>query len=140
MSKKKKREEGPPPPRFGGQASGTSKKTEIKLSSVARASFEELLLDYEDFLRQHKLKQWPSNNSNTKKIKQLAYLSNKSYLSYMSYLTQAEPAANALITLIHQTNYLLDKQLLSLEEAFLINGGFSERLYKSRLQKQAQNT
>lgn len=119
----------------GSQASGTSKKTEIKLTSVARASFEELLLDYEDYLRQHKLKQWPSNNPNIKKIKQLAYLSNKSYLSYMSYLIQGESSANALITLIHQTNYLLDKQLLSLEEAFLMNGGFTERLYKARLQK-----
>lgn len=119
----------------GSQASGTSKKTEIKLTSVARASFEALLLDYEDFLRQHKFKQWPSDNPNIKKIKQLAYLSNKSYLSYMSYLIQAQPAANTLITLIHQTSYLLDKQLLSLERSFLVNGGFSERLYKSRLQK-----
>src|SRR5690554_176321 len=42
----------------GSQAAGTSKKTEIKLTNVARASLEELLLDYEDFLRQRKLSLW----------------------------------------------------------------------------------
>lgn len=124
----------------GSQASGTSKKTEIKLTNVARASLEELLLDYEDFLRQRKLILWPQVDPKIRAIKQLAFSSNKSYSSYMSYLIHAEPAANALITLIHQTNYLLDKQLLSLEEAFLMNGGFTERLYKSRIQKRAQNT
>lgn len=43
----------------GSQASGTSKKTELKLTNVARASLEELRLDYEDFLRQRRLPQWP---------------------------------------------------------------------------------
>jgi len=124
----------------GSQTSGTSKKTEIKLTSVARSSLEELLLDYEDYLRQHNLALWPQNSPEIQAIKKLSRLSNKSCSSYRSYLTQVEPAVNTLITLIHQTNYLLDKQLLSLEEAFLMNGGFTERLYKSRIQKRTQNT
>ncbi|MCR4330075.1 MAG: four helix bundle suffix domain-containing protein [Candidatus Roizmanbacteria bacterium] len=117
----------------GSQASGTSKKTEIKLTSVARASLEELLLDYEDYLRQHKLFLWPQNNPEIQAIKKLSRSSNKSYLSYRSYLTRAEPASNMLITLIHQANYLLDKQLLSLEHSFIQHGGFTERLYTARV-------
>ena len=46
----------------GSVASGTSKKTELKLTNVARASLEELLRDYEDYLRQHGLRQWDKND------------------------------------------------------------------------------
>jgi len=118
----------------GSQASGTSKKFEMKLISVARASLEELLLDYEDFLRQRELALWGKNHPEARLVRALTYQRNRSYLTYKSYIedSTAEVAANTMICLIHQANYLLDSQLRSLERAFLKEGGFTERLYKAR--------
>lgn len=118
----------------GSQASGTSKKMELKLVGVARASLEELLLDYQDFLRQQGLELWSKEHPMAQKIRRLAYAKDRSYRTYMPYIENSPPevAANALICLIHQTNYLLDRQLRQLEKAFLKEGGFTERLYKSR--------
>jgi len=116
----------------GSLASATSKKTEIKLTNVARASLEELLLDYEDFLRQRQLKMWTKESQEAKTIRNLAYTQDKSYSSYQSYLNNSETAANMLICLIHQTNYLLDKQIATLSKEFLEKGGFTERLYNQR--------
>jgi len=117
----------------GSMASGTSKKTELKLVGVARASLEELLLDYEDFLRQHSLPLWEKGHPKAQAIRKLAYAENKSYSTYQSYLrSDAETAANALICLIHQTNYLLDQQLRQLDKQFQKEGGFTERLYRVR--------
>lgn len=123
----------------GSKAAGTSKKTEIKLTNVARASLEELLLDYEDFLRQHKLKIWDKNSEEMKAIRQIAYDKNKSNSSYVSYLSNSESFANLLICLIHQTNYLLDRQIKKLAEDFQNQGGFTERLYQQRKQYRNQN-
>jgi len=116
----------------GSQASGTSKKTELKLIGVARASFEELLQDYCDYLRQHNLPIWTKENPRAKAIRALAYVSNRSYRTYETYLENPEAAANCLICLIHQANFLLDRQLNSLQQEFLENGGFTERLYSAR--------
>lgn len=116
----------------GSMASGTSKKTELKLVGVARASLEELLLDFEDFLRQRGLKQWSKNSPQAVATRALAYKSNRSYKTYEQFLTSPETAANCAICLIHQTNFLLDQQLKSLEKEFLENGGFTERLYRER--------
>ena len=116
----------------GCQASGTSKKTEIKLISVARASLEELLLDYEDFLRQRGYEFWSKDTKEAQEVRKLAYLENRSYKSYTTYMTNPSNATNACICLIHQTNYLLDQQLRSLEKQFVNDGGFTERLYKQR--------
>lgn len=118
----------------GSQASGTSKKTELKLISVARASLEELLLDYQDFLRQHELPLWPKDHSQALAIRRIAYRPNRSYQSYRSYVENDFPeiAANTIVCLIHQTNYLLDRQLHQLEQQFLTEGGFTERLYHTR--------
>jgi restriction system protein len=120
----------------GSMASGTSKKTEIKLVGVARASLEELLLDFQDFLRQQGLSLWGKDHAKAKEIRALAYKSNKTYLTYMAYFEGQGPetAANAAICLIHQTNYLLDQQLRALEKGFLEEGGFTERLYRARSQ------
>ena len=118
----------------GCQASGTSKKTEIKLVGVARASLEELLIDYEDFLRQHHIVQWSKDSLEVKEVRAIAKGENKTYMTYRSYISDRGKAANAAICLIHQTNYLLDQQLRSLEEAFLKEGGFTERLYKKRFE------
>ena len=118
----------------GSQASGTSKKFELKLVSVARASLEELLLDYEDFLRQRGLTLWGKNHPTAQVVRRLAYEKNRSYMTYRPYIEEApaEVAANTLVCLIHQTNYLLDQQLRQLEQAFLKEGGFTERLYQTR--------
>ncbi len=118
----------------GSMASGTSKKFELKLVGVARASLEELLLDYQDFLRQRNLPLWEKSHPNAQEIRKLAYASDRSYMTYRAYIEGAPPevAANVLICLVHQTNFLLDQQLRQLEKQFLKQGGFTERLYRSR--------
>ncbi|MDQ2922585.1 MAG: four helix bundle suffix domain-containing protein [Acidobacteriota bacterium] len=122
----------------GSQASGTSKKFELKLVGVARASLEELLLDFEDFLRQRGLPLWGKDHPTAQVVRRLAYENNRTYLTYSSYVEKASPeiAANTVICLIHQTNYLLDQQLRQLEKAFLHEGGFTERLYHARKKSQ----
>jgi four helix bundle suffix protein len=118
------------------QTSGTSKKSELRLIDVARASLQELLEDYKDFLRLRKLPLWDKDHPQAQAIRRIAYQSDKSYSSYQSYIEQSPPevAANTLICVIHQANYLLDRQLESLERAFLNEGGFTERLYHARRQ------
>ncbi len=118
----------------GSMASGTSKKTELKLIGAARASLEELLIDFQDYLRQKHLSIWGKDNPGAKEIRALAYRSNRSYSTYKAYFEESSPevAANAAICLIHQTNYLLDQQLRALEKEFLKKGGFTERLYRVR--------
>ena len=118
----------------GSQASGTSKKTELKLVGVARASLEELLLDCEDFLRQRDLMLWGKSHPMSQMIRRLAYEKNRSYLTYKPYIEESAPevAANTLVCLIHQTNYLLHQQLSKLEQQFVKEGGFTERLYWTR--------
>lgn len=120
----------------GCMASGTSKKTELKLIGVARASQEELLLDFQDFLRQKNLPLWGKDHPEARKVRALCYQKNRSYSTYKPYLEASPPeiAANTMICLIHQTNYLLDQQLRSLENEFLEKGGFTERLYRTRSQ------
>lgn len=119
----------------GSQASAISKKTEIKLVGVARASLEELLIDYEDYLRQHGLKLWDKDSPKAQKVRSLSYTTNRTNETYESYLQNPEDFANCLICLIHQANYLLDHQLQALEKAFITEGGFTENLFKRRLQK-----
>ena len=114
----------------GSQASVTSKKTEIKLVGVARASLEELLVDYEDFLRQRGLRLWAKDSPEAKEARALTYKTDR---TYETYLTDRERAANCLVCLIHQANYLLDRQIAALEEAFLRDGGYTENLYKRRM-------
>ena len=118
----------------GSMASGTSKKIEIKLIGVARASLEELLLDYEDFLRQNNLPLWDKNDPKALAVRKIASMENRSYSSYKIYIEEQskEVAANTIICIIHQTNYLLDQLKRRLESDFLKEGGFTERLYRTR--------
>jgi restriction system protein len=118
----------------GSMASGTSRKTELKLVGVARASLEELLLDCKDYLRQHGLALWGKDHATVLAVRTLGSSKDRPYRTYKSYIEEqdAETAANTLACLIHQTNYLLDQQLRQLEERFLSEGGFTERLYKKR--------
>ncbi|MEI7621236.1 MAG: four helix bundle suffix domain-containing protein [Candidatus Moraniibacteriota bacterium] len=115
----------------GSRAAGTSKNTELKLTNVARASLEELLLDYEDFLRQRNLPLWTKDFPQARAVRNLCY-QNPPYATYQSYLSDAESAANMLVCLIHQTNYLLDKQLAKLSVDFVQQGGFNERMHQKR--------
>jgi restriction system protein len=126
----------------GSQASGISKKMELKLVGVARASLEELLGDYRDFLRQRGLAEWGKDHPISGMVRRLAYAQNRSYGTYRSYIEDATPemAANAMLCLVHQTNYLLDQQLRQLEQAFLKEGGFTERLYQARQSNRSHRT
>jgi four helix bundle suffix protein len=119
----------------GAMVSGTSKKSEIKLIGVARASLEKLLLDFLDFLRQRQLPLWGKEDARAQAVRKLAYEKNRSHATYRTYLEDSpETAANAIISLIHQANYLLDQQLRQLAKQFLEEGGFTEKLYHARQQ------
>ena len=120
----------------GSMASGISKETEIKLVGVARASQEELLLDYQDFLRQKGLALWGKDDVRAMDVRRIGGTPDRSYKSYMTYFdADPETAANAIICLIHQTNYLLDRQLRQLEQDFVKQGGLRERMYKARVEE-----
>ena len=119
----------------GGQASGTSKETKIKLTNVARASLEELLEDYRDFLRTGGHIQWEKNSKEALFVRKIGANPEASYESYKTYL-ETRPShvvANIIICLIHQANYLLDQQLRRLEADFLKEGGLRERMTRARL-------
>ena len=119
----------------GSQASGTSKEMEIKLTNVARASLEELLEDYRDFLRVRGFVLWEKNSKEALFVRKLGSKNDASYASYKTYIETrpAEIVANIMICLIHQTNYLLDQQLRRLEKDFLQEGGLRERMTRARL-------
>ena len=120
----------------GSRISGTSKETEIKLTNVARGSLEELLGDYQDYLRQHGHKLWDKNSKEALYVRRLGKKDNLSYEDFREFIETrpAETVANILICLIHQANYLLDQQIKALAKAFLKEGGLRERMTKARLQ------
>lgn len=115
-------------------ASATSKEMEIKLTNVARASLEELLIDYQDFLRTNQLKEWDKDHRYVQRFKELNRTPNATYETYRRAIEHAEPeiCANAMMCLIRVTSYLLRRQVQSLEQAFLQEGGIRERMTKAR--------
>lgn len=121
--------------------SQTSKKGEIKLLGVAKASQEELLADYEDFLRQGNLTIWSKTDGKVSKLRHYAFrISSLSNLSDLGALIEKpklpenpEIAANLLLTLCHQVTYLLSKQIQKAEHDFIKNGGYTENLFKKRI-------
>ncbi len=131
----------------GSQASGTSKKTELKLTNVARASLEELKLDYEDYLRQNSLLQWEPDyllrheiinkkfqNADAvadwvKEIK-LRYSKNQTQEKYC--FSYDEITANTVLVLLGVASSLLRKQLKRLASDFESQGGLTEKLYRVR--------
>jgi len=121
----------------GSMASAVSKESEIKLVGVARASLEELLLDYQDYLRQHNLALWGKDDPRAAQVRAVGRRPDRSYTTYRPYIedSPAETAANTIICLIHQTNYLLDQQLRQLEKAFVKGGGLREKMFKARLEE-----
>lgn len=118
----------------GSQASGTSKEAEIKLTNVARASLEELLEDYRDFLRRRGLAEWDRDHAYTRRLRTLARHPGANYETFRPGIEHPDPAiaANVLIGLTKLTNYLLDRQLRQLEQAFLQAGGLRERMARAR--------
>ncbi|HEY5770528.1 MAG TPA: four helix bundle suffix domain-containing protein [Terrimicrobium sp.] len=124
----------------GSRASGKSKETEIKLTNVARASLEELLEDYRDFIRLRGIEEWPKNHSHTRRLRQLNRQPNAGYETFRKGIEHADQAiaANVMIGLIKLTNFLLDQQLRQLEEAFVKEGGLRERMTRARLAERAK--
>ncbi len=110
-----------------------SVESKLKLLAVARGSLEELLNDYQDFLRQNSLQTWKKDSSEAQAVRRLVYNHYNSYKNYKSYISQPESAANTMVCLINQTNRLLDQKFRWLEEKFVKEGGFRENLLKKRL-------
>lgn len=133
----------------GSRASATSSQTELRLINVARASLDELLLDYEDYLRQHGQAQWTKDSPEALAVRQVGQRQadrvNRADRTeqtdqaelYRPWLSHGDPAvvANAMICLIHQANYLLDQQVRALERQFVTAGGYTEQLAAARLRE-----
>jgi len=119
----------------GSMASGTSTETEIKLTNVARASLEELLIDYRDFLRTRGMSEWPKEHRFTLRLRELNRTPNATYETFRKAVENGDPEirANAIIGLIKVTNYLLDQQIRRLEKDFVEKGGLRERMYRARV-------
>lgn len=117
----------------GNQAATTSSETEIKLTNVARASLEELLADYEDYLRTRSLQQWPLSNTRLDSMRRWVRSDNffEQYASYAERMTDEE-LANLGITLCHQVIYLLGQLLKSQQERFVTQGGIKEQMHAAR--------
>lgn len=119
----------------GSKASGTSKETEIKLTNVARASLEELLEDYKDYIKNRKEIIWDKDSKEALYVRKLAYSKDESYENTYEQFIETRSGvvcANIILCLIHQCSYLLDQQIRRLEEDFIKNGGLRERMYQAR--------
>ncbi|TXT38799.1 MAG: hypothetical protein FD138_256 [Planctomycetota bacterium] len=119
----------------GSKAGTTSKETEIKLTNVGRASLEELLADDRDYLRVRDLPLWDKDSKEALFVRELGRKVPQTFEVYREFVETrpAEVIANIAICLIHQTNYLLDQQLKTLEKEFLEQGGLRERMTRARL-------
>ncbi|MDH4100317.1 MAG: four helix bundle suffix domain-containing protein [Nitrospirota bacterium] len=135
----------------GSRASATSSQTELRLVNVARASLDELLLDYEDFLRQRKLPTWGKDDPQACTVRSVGKTNptdrsdqtdRPDANAYAKWINDPDPAvvANTLICLIHQANYLLDRQIAGLEKQFIREGGYSERLHAARLKERQRQS
>ena len=119
----------------GSKAALTSKETEIKLTNVARASLEELLDDYRDYLRVREHAEWDKNSREALYVRRLGRQTPQTYELYREFVETRPPEviANIALCLIHQANYLIDQQLRRLEQDFLEQGGLRERMTRVRL-------
>jgi four helix bundle suffix protein len=120
----------------GSAASATSKEMEIKLVNVAKASLQELLVDYEDYLRTRNHRQWENDSVELLKMRELGRKHNDSaFYMPLAKVRPPETIANMAICMIKQTDYMLFKQLQSLGEDFLKNGGMRERMTRMRVER-----
>lgn len=119
----------------GSKAATTSKQMEIKLTNVARASLEELLEDYRDFLKARDMILWDKQSPQAAYVRKMGQTTPLSFETFRDIVQTrtADVVANVAICLIHQANYLLDRQLIKLERDFLKNGGLRERMTKARI-------
>lgn len=117
--------------------SATSKELEIKLTNVARASLEELKIDYQDFLRSRKYEIWGKDHPYTQRFREINRTPNATYETYRKAIEHEKPeiCANAMICLINIVSYLLSRQIQYLETAFINEGGMRERMTKARIDK-----
>jgi restriction system protein len=136
----------------GSRASAASSQTELRLINVARASLDELLFDFEDFLRQRGLPQWAKDDPRALEVRAVAKqgrtdpadpsdrTDRSEFRNYEPWLLHDDPAvvANAVICLIHQANYLLDRQIAGLERQFVKEGGYTERLAAARIEERSR--
>jgi len=118
----------------GSKAAVTSKEMEIKLTNVARASLEELLEDYLDFLRTRNLAVWAKESREARYVRRLGRDQEASFEVFREFCgtRPADVVANIAICLIHQANFLLDRQIHRLEQEFLNEGGLRERMNRAR--------
>jgi four helix bundle suffix protein len=118
-------------------ASGTSKEMEIKLTNVARASLEELLIDYEDFLRTRKLPIWDKNHRYALRFRELNRTPNATYATFEKAFEHEQPeiSANSILCLIQIVSYLLKQQIKKLESDFVKEGGLRERMTRARIEQ-----
>ena len=124
----------------GSAASTTSRATELKLMNVAKASMQELLVDYEDYLRVRGLEQWRPGDSKYEQTRRVAAQHNDSAF-YREAIEQRsdEATANIAITLIHQTDTLLLKLIERLKREFVEQGGVREEMTRARLEYRKKN-
>jgi four helix bundle suffix protein len=118
-------------------ASGTSKEMEIKLTNVARASLEELKIDFQDFLRTNKLPIWDKEHRLVARLRELNKIPNATYETFRKGIENESPeiCANVMIGLISVVSYLLSKQIKALEIAFMNEGGLKEKMTKARIER-----
>ena len=117
----------------GSAASGTSKETEIKLTNVARATLDELIEDYLDWLKTHNSAEWPADDKRRIAARDYAR-EHADWVDWQEFFETrpAETVANLMLTLCHQTRYLLDKMIATQEEDFKKHGGVRERMHAAR--------
>jgi four helix bundle suffix protein len=120
----------------GSKAAQTSKEMEIKLTNVGRASLEELLADYRDYLRVRDHVIWDKDSKEAQFVRRLGRVTPHTFEIYREFMETRPPEiiANIAICLIHQTNYLIDQQLKTLEKEFIEQGGLRERMTRVRLE------
>lgn len=124
----------------GSAASSTWRETELKLTNVAKACLQELLIDYEDYLRVRNLEQWSVNSSKAEQTRMACRKHNDSaYFRKAITVRSDETIANIAITLIHQTDSLLRKLIDHLKTEFLTHGGIKEEMYAARKEWRRQN-
>jgi four helix bundle suffix protein len=126
----------------GSKAAFTSTETELKLTNVARASLEELLDDYGDFLRARDLPRWEKDSREAQYVRRLGRETPQTFELYREFVETRPPEviANLALCLIHQTNYLLDQQMRRLAKDFVEQGGLRERMTRVRLRQRASRS
>ena len=123
----------------GSEASATSKETELKLTNVAKASLEELLEDYLDYLKVHGLPEWPKDSEKGLAARRLGREGDWEAFAPHIEKKSDEVAANLMVSLIRQCTYLLARQIAQLEEDFKKHGGIKERMYAARSESRGED-